>query len=96
MPPEQAAANPLIQLVPYILVFFIFYYFLLIKPQRDDQSKHGKMLNALKKNDEVVTASGIHGTVALIKDKTIVLRVDDNVKIEFDKSAITGVIKSSA
>ncbi|MDO8580174.1 MAG: preprotein translocase subunit YajC [Candidatus Omnitrophota bacterium] len=95
MPPEQAA-NPLIQLVPYILVFFIFYYFLLIKPQRDQQKQHDNMLNALKKNDEVVTASGIHGTVVLIKDKTIVIRVDDNVKIEFDKSAVTGVTKTNA
>ena len=43
------------------------------------------MLKNVKKNDEVVTAAGIHGTVVLVKDKTVVVRVDDNVKIGFDK-----------
>jgi len=49
------------------------------------------MLKNIKKNDEVVTVGGIHGTVVLVKDKTAVVRVDDNVKIEFDKESITRV-----
>ncbi|OGX29696.1 MAG: preprotein translocase subunit YajC, partial [Omnitrophica WOR_2 bacterium RIFCSPHIGHO2_01_FULL_52_10] len=73
-----------------ILIFLVF-WFLVIKPQKDKQKEHADMLKNIKKNDEVVTASGIHGTVVLVKDKTVVVRVDDNVKIEFDKEAITRI-----
>ena len=91
MSPDQAA-NPLMQLpiIPWILIFIIF-YFLLIKPQKDKQKKQKETMGSLKKNDEVVTAGGVHGTVSLVKDKTVVVRVDDNVKIEFDKESITAV-----
>jgi len=92
MPSEQVT-NPLTQLpiIPYILIFLIF-YFLVMKPQKDKQSQHKRMIDNLKKNDEVVTTSGIHGKIVLIKDKTVVVRVDDNVKIEFDKESITTVV----
>ena len=93
MPPDQSA-NPLIQFFPAIIIFFIF-YFLILKPQKDKQKEQQSLLKNLAKNDEVVTSSGIHGTIALVKDKTVVVRVDDNVKIEFDKEAISSVIKST-
>ena len=52
------------------------------------------MVSSLKKNDEVVTSGGIHGTIVNVKDATVVLRIDDNVKIEIQKSAI-GTLKKS-
>ena len=73
---------------------FIF-YFVVIKPQRKQQLEQEKTRKNLKKNDEVVTAGGIHGTVVNVKDKTVILRVDDNVKIEVDKEAINTVTKTS-
>lgn len=96
MPSEQAV-NPLMQLpiIPYALIFLIF-YFLVIRPQKDKQRQHKNMIANLKKNDEVVTVGGMHGTVALVKEKTIMVRVDDNVKIEFDKDSITSVISSQS
>lgn len=96
MPPE-GAANPLVSLpiIPYALIFLVF-WFLVIKPQKDKQKEHADMLKNVKKNDEVVTASGIHGTVVLVKDKTVVVRVDDNVKIEFDKEAITKITSTKS
>lgn len=96
MPAEQAA-NPLLQypIIPYLLIFLIF-YFLLIKPQKDKQKEQKDVREKMKKNDQVVTAGGMHGTIALVKDKTVVVRVDDNVKIEFDKESITTVIAKSA
>ena len=93
MPPDQSA-NPLIQFFPAIIIFFIF-YFLILKPQKDKQKEQQNLLKNLAKNDEVVTSSGIHGTIVLVKEKTVIVRVDDNVKIEFDKEAIASVIKSS-
>ena len=88
-----AATNPLIYFFPYLLIFFIF-YILVIKPQRKQEQEKRHMIANVKKNDEIITTAGIHGTVVLVKDHTIVVRVDDNVKIEFDKDAIRTVIKS--
>jgi preprotein translocase subunit YajC len=51
------------------------------------------MLANLSKNDEVVTSSGIHGTIVNVKDKTVILRVDENVKIELEKNSIALVKK---
>jgi len=89
----QQAANPIMSLMPIIIIFIIF-YFLLIKPQKKAQEDHKKMVSSLKKNDEVVTSGGIHGTIVNVKDATVVLRIDDNVKIEIQKSAI-GTLKKS-
>ena len=79
--------NPLMQFFPLILIFVIF-YFLLIRPQKTKEKEHQKMLSGLGKNDEVVTSSGIYGTIVNVKDKTIILRIDDNVKIEIEKNCI--------
>jgi preprotein translocase subunit YajC len=79
--------------IPYLLIFLIF-YFLVIRPQRQQQKKIKLMLDNLKKNDEVITTSGIHGTVAIVKEKTVVVRVDEGCRIEFDREAIASV-KSS-
>ena len=78
-------------LLPIILIFVIF-YFLLIRPQKKAQEDHKKMISALKKNDEVVTSGGIHGVIVNVKDATVMLKVDDNVKIEVQKASI-GVVK---
>jgi len=79
-------------LVPIILIFGIF-YFLLIKPQQDRQKQHAKMVSELKKNDEIITAGGIHGIVVNVKDASIVIKVDENVKVEVEKTHISQVTK---
>ncbi len=93
--PAEGSVNPLVQfpIIPYILIFLVF-WFLVIKPQKDKQKEQAEKIKNLKKNDEVVTVGGAHGTIVLVKDKTVVVRVDDNVKIEFDKEAITKVTSS--
>ncbi|MDP8266708.1 MAG: preprotein translocase subunit YajC [Candidatus Aceula meridiana] len=90
----ESAVNPMGMLIPYALIFAVF-YFLVIKPQKDKQKQHEAMVGDLKKNDEVVTSGGIHGTVVNTKDATITVRVDDNVKIEIDRSAVLRVIKKT-
>ncbi|OGX15591.1 MAG: preprotein translocase subunit YajC [Omnitrophica WOR_2 bacterium RBG_13_41_10] len=85
--PQAPAVNPITNLLPLIFIFIIF-YFLLIRPQKSKEKEHKKMLQELDKNDEVVTSSGIHGTIVNIKEKTITLRIDDNVKIEVEKNSI--------
>ena len=73
--------------VPIIAIF----YFLIIRPQRQQQKKIKEMLEKLKKNDGVITTSGIHGTVAIVKEKTVVVRVDEGCRIEFDRESIATV-----
>ena len=72
----------------YVLIFFIF-YFLLIRPQKKQQDEHKKMVAGLKKNDDVITSGGIYGTIVNVKEHTIILKIDDNVKVEVQKNSIT-------
>ena len=89
---QPQTPNPMIQFMPLALIFFIF-YFLLIRPQQKKEKERLNMLKSVKKNDEVVTTAGIHATVLNIKDKTLTLRIDDNVKIEVDRDAISRITK---
>ena len=90
MPQQSGLTQILFMYVPIILIF----YFLIIRPQRQQQKKIKEMLANLKKNDEVITTSGIHGTVVIIKEKTVVLRVDEGCRIEFDRESIAVVIST--
>lgn len=78
--------------LPLIIIMFIF-YFLLIRPQQKQQKAHKELLSKLKKGDKVITSGGIHGVVVGVNDKEgiVVLRIDDNVKVEISRSAISTV-----
>ncbi len=93
--PQSAQAGSLLNLLPLVFIFVIF-YFLLIRPQKAKEKEHQKMLGSLNKNDDVVTSSGIHGTIVNVKDKTLILRVDENVKIEVEKNCVAYIKKTQA
>ncbi|MFA4992292.1 MAG: preprotein translocase subunit YajC [Candidatus Omnitrophota bacterium] len=92
-PGACSSGNFIASFLPIIFVFVIF-YFLLIRPQQKKQKDFEKMLAGVKKNDEVVTTGGIHGTILNVKDDTFTLKIDDNVKIEINKNAV-GYVKKS-
>jgi len=77
-----------------MVIIFAIFYFVLLRPQKKQQDNHKKMLSEIKKNDQVVTNGGIHGTVVNVKDNTVVLKIDDNVKIELQKGSISILKKS--
>jgi len=81
------AQGAIMNFLPIILIFVVF-YFILIKPQKKAQEDHKKMIAGLKKNDEVITSGGIHGTIMNVKDTTITLKIDDNVKVEVQKNSV--------
>ena len=81
-------------IIPMTLLF-IMMYFLMIRPQKKRQMEQQRLVSALKTGDRVVTNSGIHGLISNVKDTTVVVKVADNVKIEFEKSAINNVVKAS-
>ncbi len=89
--------NGTMDIQKFILFFaplIIIFYFMLIRPQAKQQKKHQEMINNLNKNDEVVTIGGLHGTIINVKEKTFIIRIDDNVKVEVDKNAISYVVKA--
>jgi preprotein translocase subunit YajC len=77
-------------LVTFGLVFVIF-YFLIIRPQNKKQKEAKAMIEAVKKGDKIITAGGLHAVVFTVKEKTVILKVDENTKMEFSKSAIASV-----
>ena len=84
-----AQPNILTSLLPFAFMFVIF-YFLLIRPQKREREKQDQLLKALKKNDRVVTIGGIVGTIANIEPEgdLVTLKVDDNTRMVFLRSAI--------
>ena len=76
---------PTIIMIASMLAIF---YFLLLRPQQKQKQEREQMLSSIKRGDRVVTTSGLHGTVTSLSEHTVVLRVADQVKLEFDRSAI--------
>jgi preprotein translocase subunit YajC len=81
-------------LLPLVLIFVVF-YFLLIRPQQKKAKEHRQMLDNLKKGDKVVTAGGIYGVVDSVEAKTLVLKVAENVKVKVGKGYIATVRSTS-
>ena len=80
--------------VTFGLVFLVM-YFLIIRPQKKKQKQAKSMLETLKKGDRVATIGGIRGVVHSVKDDVVVLKVDDNTKIEFTKGAVATVLAAA-
>ncbi len=87
-----AAPNPLASLVPFLLIFAIF-YFLMIRPQKKRLQEEQSMLGALSKGDEVITKSGFLGTVAGLNEKVVTLEVGEGLKLKVLRAHIAGLAK---
>lgn len=93
---EAAAAptqSPIASLVPFALVFVVF-YFLMIKPQKKKLEQEKAFMTGLQKGDEVYTKSGILGTITGMTDSIVTLEVADGVKFKILKSQVGGSSKS--
>jgi preprotein translocase subunit YajC len=91
----QGNSNPMIGFLVqfgYFIPLFLILYFLLIRPQRQQQKQQEEMRKQLKKGDKVLTTGGMLGTVWGVDDTKVVLRVADDVKIEFARSAVVQVL----
>lgn len=76
----------------YLGLFFVIFYFLLIRPQQRQQKQRQEMLSQLKVNDRIVTAGGLHGRIIQLKDSTAIVRIADKVEVEVQRSAIGSVL----
>ena len=96
MPDSPAAApGPLAMLFPFAIMFAIF-YLIVFRPQAKAQKQHAEMLKNLKKNDVVVTSGGLIGTVVNVKPDAVTLRIDENVRIDVEPSAIARLVKGAS
>ena len=87
---EGGTASGIMTFLPFIAIIAIF-YFLIIRPQNKKQKETQQMLSALKKGDRVITAGGIHGTIHGVRERSVIVKVDDSTKIEFNRSAIASI-----
>ena len=86
--PNQGA-NPLVQLIPFVLVLAIFYFIILL-PMKRRQKKVQEFLSALKVGDRVVTSGGIFGSITKLNEQSVQLQIAQNVRVDVARTAIVG------
>ena len=89
-PAPSSPVASLINFAPFIAIMVLF-YFLMIYPQNKERKKRDAMLNAIQRGDRVLTKGGIYGTVADIRDQIVIVKINENSKIEVDRSYIETV-----
>jgi preprotein translocase subunit YajC len=87
--PSDQNVSPWVQFLPFVLIIAIFYFVILL-PMKRRQKKVQTFLEALKVGDRIVTSSGIYGTISKIQDRSVKVKIADNVTIELSKAAIVG------
>ena len=87
MGPTTPGQNPLVSLIPLLLIIVVFYFFM-IRPQMKRQKELVNYRSSLKKGDKVITTGGIYGKISDVNEQTLVLEIDNNVHIKVDKSAV--------
>jgi preprotein translocase subunit YajC len=87
---SASQTNSLISFAPLLIVVVIF-YLLIFMPMKKRQKKVELMIAAIKNGDKVITSSGIYGVIAGVKEKTFILKIADQVKIEVAKNSVSGL-----
>ena len=86
----RSAGSALGSFLPLILIFVVF-YFLLIRPQQGKTKQHQQMLLGLKRGDKIVTSGGLYGEITQVGGKTVQIKVAENVKLTISKTAVAGL-----
>ena len=85
---QAPSPGGLLDMLPLFAIIFFIFYFLVIRPQGKERKKREDVLKSLSKYDEVVTTAGLHGTVVSVSDTEVVLKVADDVRLTFDRTAV--------
>ena len=85
--PAQPAGAGLLGMLPLILLFVIF-YFLLIRPQQKKMKQHKDMVSKLSKGDEVVTSGGMYGRITAVADETVTIEIAKDVRVKLSKESV--------
>lgn len=81
-------------LIPIVLMFVIF-YFLLIRPQQKKSKEHREMTNRLKKGDRIITSGGLHGRITAVSETTMTVEIADKVRVKIARGNVGQVVQSS-
>ena len=92
---DQQAPSPMYNILMIVAMVVIFYV-LLLRPQQKQAIEKAALIASVKTGDKVVMSGGIYGIVANVKETTVLVKVADNVKLEFDKAAIATVLKPTS
>ncbi len=87
------------QLMSTLIMFgaiFAIFYFMIIRPQQKRAKEREKLLSNLEKGDKVITSGGIHGVIAGLDEKTVLLQISENTKIKIDRSGIGTVLSKDS
>ena len=100
MPPQKPGTEPnptgqMLQMIGMFVILGGMFYFLMIRPQQKQRKEHENLLKNVKTGDKILTSAGIYGIVSNVKDKTLMVKIADNVKVEITKTAITAVIQKA-
>lgn len=93
-PGNGGGSGSMISTIIMFGAIFLIFYFMIIRPQQKRAKEREKLLSNVQKGDKVITSGGMHGTVSHVEDKVVFIQVADNVKLKFEKSAISAVIPS--
>ena len=85
----------ILQILPLMIGMFAIMYFLIIRPQQKQKRERESLLRAIKKGDRVVTTGGLFGTVVGLSEHTVTLKVADQVKLDFERSAIGRIVPAA-
>ncbi|OEU65313.1 MAG: preprotein translocase subunit YajC [Desulfobacterales bacterium S5133MH16] len=82
-------------LIPIVLMFVIF-YFLLIRPQQKKTKDHREMINRLNKGDRIITSGGLHGRITAVSDTTMTVEIADKVRVKIARGNVAQILQSSS
>lgn len=80
------------QMLITMALFMVIFWVLIIRPQKKKQKEHEQRLASIKVGDRIITASGVHGIISAVRDRTISLKIAENVRIDMEKSAIATIL----
>lgn len=93
VPPSsgEGGGSPLIAALPFVLIF-VFFYFLILRPQRKQSKERDELLNSLKRGDDVITSGGIYGKIVNVDNDTLTLEIAKGINIKISRSGIGGKV----
>jgi preprotein translocase subunit YajC len=91
--PQGDSTVQMVMMLGTVAAVILVFYFLIIRPQNKKQKALKKMLESMNKGDKVVTIGGMRGTIHAVKEQTVIIKADDEVKLEFNKNAIAQVLE---
>ena len=94
-PPDGGGGGGIMSTVLMFAFIIGIFYFLILRPQQKKQKERQQMLSAVHKGDKIITAGGMHGVIAGLDEKTVLVQVADNIKLKFDRGSIASVIKEA-